>query len=479
MAPAVMAWTPPAPTSLRTEFNPPNAIAMGCEPAAGITLQWTHSYPPPPNDKAVTQAAYQVQILLDPVDPNGTAVWGTGHVTGRAQSTSVVAPLLPHGATLYWRVRAWLMSSSSGGSEPSEWSLALAFDTAPAASTWDDVSWVGGHNQLRAAFTVAGPVKRARVYGAGLGAFYLYVNGQRATDSVMDPPQTTYARRILYTSYDVTMLLIPGAANVVGVQLGNYKWGYNDVWCNMTEMGGPDGCRALALRGVVEYVSAATPDTVLTTTAGAQSPWMGRQGPVTWDHLFHGETFDARLDVQGWSSEPVLDSLPGGASAWGPVTVMEPHGTGFGPLHPTNIPPLRATEKLSPVDVWTIPRPGYGDWGAAQAWIFDFGKNSAGMVTLRLTTAEVKALVAAGVKSLQIEHAELTSQTGVRGGSINIGYCSPNLPAGSPDVHIEPCKGFQTFGVGHLTPDRYIGDLNDANMTNVYVFDPNGRWRGE
>ena len=54
-------------------------------------------------------------------------------------------------------------------------------------------------------------------------------------------------------------------------------------------------------------------------------------------------------------------------------------------------------------------------------------------------------------------------------------YCSPNLAAGS-DVHREPCKGFQTFPnkMGHMTPDRYIGDFNDANMTNVYVLDPAG-----
>ena len=38
---------------------------------------------------------------------------------------------------------------------------------------------------------------------------------------------------------------------------------------------------------------------------------------------------------------------------------------------------------------------------------------------------------------------------------------------------MEPCVVHQTYppGQGHLTPDRYIGDFNDANMTNVYVFD--------
>ena len=233
VAMAAAAWTPRAPTSLRTEYNPPGAHAMGCEPAVGIALQWVHAHPAPPNDKRVAQAAYQVQILDDLA--NETVIWGSGEVAGAAQSTVVASPVLPTGATLYWRVRARLVSAGTGTattaapSGPSDWSAPLPFDTAPAPATWSTVSWVGGQNQLRAAFGVAGSVKRARVYAAGLGAFYLYVNGLRASDSVMDPPQTAYARRILYASYDVTRLLTPGRANVVGVQLGNYKWGYNDV----------------------------------------------------------------------------------------------------------------------------------------------------------------------------------------------------------------------------------------------------------
>ena len=106
-----------------------------------------------------------------------------------------------------------------------------------------------------------------------------------------------------------------------------------------------------------------------------------------------GETFDARLDVQGWSSAPVLDDLRGGAAAWAPVSEVTPAGTGFGPLVPTNVPPLRASEVLSPIAAWPLTRLGYGDWGATRAWIFDFGKNSAGMVTLRFSAAEVSEAV--------------------------------------------------------------------------------------
>lgn len=74
-----------------------------------------------------------------------------------------------------------------------------------------------------------------------------------------------------------------------------------------------------------------------------------------------GETFDAGLDINGWSSVPALSDLRGGAIAWAPVSVMTPAGTGFGPLLPTNVPPLRACEVLSPVSAWSVPRLGYGN----------------------------------------------------------------------------------------------------------------------
>ena len=484
---------------MRTEFNPPGEVAAGCVPADGVALQWVNSQPAPPNDKGVAQLAYEVQLFGSPAAGAVPPLWGSGKVSSAAQSLVVASTdafSLPHESTLYWRARVWLASASGGGASdgPSGWSAALAFDTAPAPASWANVSWVGGHNQLRAAFAVgaASPIKRARVYAAGMGAFYLWVNGQRASDAVMDPPQSVYPQRTLHASYDVTALLRPGASNVVGVQLGNYKWGYDDVWCNMTASGGADGCRALALRLVVEYeddaaAAAAAPDTtVLVTSAGAGSPWVGRQGPVSWDHLFHGETFDARLEVAGWARVADVADLPaatGSSSsssvAWQPVTVVTPAAQagasigGFGPLVPTNVPPLRATETLAPVRAWSVPRAGYGDWGATRAVLFDFGKNSAGMTTLRLRAEEVAALLAKGVRSLQIEHAEITDAPAPLGSTYNT-YCGANVPAAG-DVHVEPCQVHQVFppGGGHLTPGRYIGDFNNANMTNVYVLDPN------
>ena len=56
----------------------------------------------------------------------------------------------------------------------------------------------------------------------------------------------------------VLPLLRPGH-NAIGAMLGNYKWGYTDIWCNMTASGGPNGGRAAVLRLARSDVGGAGP----------------------------------------------------------------------------------------------------------------------------------------------------------------------------------------------------------------------------
>ena len=51
-----------------------------------------------------------------------------------------------------------------------------------------------------------------------------------------DAGQTVYTSRVLYASLDITAALQPGS-NAIGARIGNYKWGYLDVWCPLREVG--------------------------------------------------------------------------------------------------------------------------------------------------------------------------------------------------------------------------------------------------
>lgn len=228
--------------------------------------------------------------------------------------------------------------------------------------------------------------------------------------------------------------------------LGNVKWGYTDVWCNMTTAGGPDGCRALRLLLSVTMADNSTFTLGSTDTPGA---WSVRQGPVTWDHLFHGETYNASLELAGWTTPGAAGVAAAADPSWMPARVMAPPGTGLGLPSPARLPPIRALEHFAPVSVTAL---------GGDAWLYDFGQNMAGMVTLTLP-----ANTPAG-RTVRLAHAEMRESAV---GALQNGYCSPN-PAGPP-LRLEPCAPHQTYGSGHLIADRYIGDFNCANATNIYI----------
>ena len=112
--------------------------------------------------------------------------------------------------------------------------------------------------------------------------------------------------------------------------------------------------------------------------------------------------------------------------------------------------------------------------------MFDFGQNVAGYVTLRLPAGHD---LPAGAR-IRIGHAEILhapasapsehSNTTVgeeHSPAIYDSYCKLEQAHGHPLRH-EPCKPHP--GMGHDTPDRYIGDWNAANMTNEYVVQAGG-----
>ena len=142
-------------------------------------------------------------------------MWDSGKVEGsRSIQIANNGKPLESGRSYHWKVRYW---DRSGKESP--WSAWNSFDTGLFdVSEWKG-TWIGKKNWLRKEFTVAGPVKRARAYICGLGYYELRLNGEKAGTNVLDPAWTTYDKRVLYVTYDVTSLLRQGS-NAVGVILG-------------------------------------------------------------------------------------------------------------------------------------------------------------------------------------------------------------------------------------------------------------------
>lgn len=73
---------------------------------------------------------------------------------------------------------------------------------------------------FRKEFFVTEKIESARIYSTCLGLYELYLNGFKVSGDLFTPGCTSYNKRLLYQTYDVTKQLAVGK-NVVGTILGN------------------------------------------------------------------------------------------------------------------------------------------------------------------------------------------------------------------------------------------------------------------
>ncbi len=208
---------------------------------------------------------------------------------------------------------------------------------------------------LRDSFTLGKKIARARAYVDGLGFYELHINGAKIGDHVLSPADTPYQQRDLYTTYDVTNDLRPGA-NAVGIWLGN---GYGSQFS-------PFGFRWLGPKQatlLIEVTYADGTQQAITTDDG----WTWSNGPIIANDIYAGESYDARHEQPGW------DQAGFDASAWNPVaTVAAPSAN----LVADDVSPVRVVQTLRPVRM-TEPEPG--------VYVYDLGQNIAGWERLRVT----------------------------------------------------------------------------------------------
>ncbi|MDD8015853.1 MAG: family 78 glycoside hydrolase catalytic domain [Acidobacteriota bacterium] len=328
---AVSAQTPgpQPPSGLRCEYltNP-----MGVD-----VRQPRFFWVPGHTERGEAQSAYQVIVSTNPLSGQPD-MWDSGKVEGsRSIQIAYNGKPLESGRSYHWKVRYWDRSGKE-----SSWSAWDSFDTGLFdVSEWKG-TWIGKKNWLRKEFTVAGPVKRARAYICGLGYYELRLNGEKAGTNVLDPAWTTYDKRVLYVTYDVTSLLRPGS-NAVGVILGN-GWYKSRALLFQMNIELEDGSR-------IEVASDAS--------------WKAADGPILEDSIYDGETYDARMRHRGFC-KPGFDD-----SAW---TAAEAVKGPSGVLSAQMMPAIRVVDTIVPLKM-TNP--------AAGVYVFDMGQNISGWAELR------------------------------------------------------------------------------------------------
>jgi alpha-L-rhamnosidase len=302
------------------------------------------------------------------LDNDAGDVWDSGQVaSGESVNVAYAGKPLESSKTYYWKVMWW---DNAGQASPS--SETATFETGLLREDDWQAKWIGGGDLLRTQFTIDRPLQRARAYVCGLGYYELRINGGKVGDHQLDPGWTDYDKLVLYSSYDITSLLGEGG-NVVGVMLGGGRYSHKEypdtlpVRFTQYENASPKVILQLNL----EFGDGAKKKTII-----SDATWKVSSGPIIENDLYDGETYDARLEKEGWDSPGYDDSK------WEKAVLAKPPAGRL--VSSATLPPIKAIKNVQPLSL-NNPRPG--------VYVYDFGQNFAGWVRLKVSGtrgAEVK-----------------------------------------------------------------------------------------
>ncbi len=347
LRPTLSAEGPGQPVSLRCEYlSDPIGIDVR-QPRFSWVL--THT------ERGQAQTAYQALVATNPssLEQGRGDQWDSGKAASEESAQVVYAGKpLESGRTYYWRVRYWDKNGN-----PSPYSSTAQFEMGLLAPEEWKAQWIGGNNLLRKEIQIPGKIARARAYVTALGYYELRINGQKVGLNVLDPGWTTFEKRHLYTTYDVTSQLKQGP-NAVGVMLGN-------GWAVMDKRFGPPIITPYSSPALLLQIQIELEDSKRLTLV-SDTAWGTARGPIVSDSVFDGEVYDARLESSGWD-EPGFDD-----ASWAAAQAMKPAG---GVLSAQMMPLIRVIDTLVPIKMMN-PQPG--------VYVYDLGQNISGWAQLRV-----------------------------------------------------------------------------------------------
>lgn len=301
------------------------------------------------------QAGYRITAFTEPDGDKASLLYDSGYVPAE-DNTDIPMPMsLSSSQRVFWCVA---LTDAEGNEYVSD---AARFETGLIRPEDKKAEWITAGEcyltnwsvLMRREFAAEKDIARAKAYVSGPGIYVMSINGKRAGDCVLDAAQTEYRQKILYNAYDIAPLLREGN-NCVGVSLG-------DGWYHQSQLmegRGIYGDPCLWLQIEIDYADG-TRQYVLSGEGFRVS-----RGPVTMNNLYTGETYDARLEQDGWD-RPGFDD-----AHWANAAIdTAPKGE----LRAQLMPPIRVTREIKPVSVREAQR---------GIFVFDMGENMAGYARL-------------------------------------------------------------------------------------------------
>lgn len=282
----------------------------------------------------------------------------------------------------FWKTKVWNASN-----QEQEWSDIQHFETGLfSEKDWQGANWIGLSHDTRSSLLKSRPIqtrnmsvsrsetshasplfrkevfidqdiRAARVYITGLGYNELYVNGKRIGDAVLNPGQSSYDKRAFYDIYDISSMLQKGK-NAMGVMLGNGFYGQNMAFgVKFLDYGEP----ALKCLIRIDYIEGGT-EYIITDDS-----WKSTVGPVVFDNVYAGESYDARYEIPDWS-QPDCNY-----TEWADAKIR--NELDIPTLTAQLIPPVKKIKYMPAVE-WYKTNSG--------KYIYDIGQNISGWAKIRV-----------------------------------------------------------------------------------------------
>lgn len=396
------------------------------------------------------QSAYRIIIDTDSVNvsKNLGDTWDSGQTTSDAQLVSYSGKdLLPH-TKYYWKVLTFDNEFNITES-PIQY-----FETGQMGNNNWQGNWISDGRDIdykpasyfRKKFNSNKNIKSARAYLAVAGLYELHINGEKIGDQRLDPMYTRFDRRNLYITHDVTSQLKSGD-NVIGVHLGNGWYNHQSlaVWNfeNAPWRNRPTFCIDLRITytdGTVE-------------TIYSDLSWKRHDSPITFNSIYTGEHYDARLEQEGWSEVNFDDSN------WHGVSLRSAPSD---QITSQQIRPIRNVMELSAVNTTKFDD---------QTYVFDFGQNMSGVTKIKLNGEE-------GTE-IRIKHGERLREDGrIDMSNIDVYYRGDNdtdpfqtdilILSGKKEDEFMARFNYKGFRYVEVTSSKPI-DISKDNITAYFM----------
>ncbi len=292
-------------------------------------------------ENGTMQSAYEIEVYTL-TNGEKSVCWNSGKtISTQSQLVAYKGEALQPLTRYYWRVKVW-----DENGQPSDWSRQAEFRLAPDTA-FLNAEWIGAITQkdaklpegrnyqgavlkrpevkeawanvdsmasksicLRKEFQTPKQIADATVYVCGLGHYELSLNGTKVGDGEFTPLISDYDKTVYYNTYDVTSMVNTGD-NAIGVLLGNGFYNVVNTERRYRKLQIGFGPETLFLKMLIRYTDGTQQEVV------SDGSWKYSLSPITFNSIYGGEDYDARLEQEGWNKVKFDDSH------WKPVVIQE------------------------------------------------------------------------------------------------------------------------------------------------------------